>query len=102
MKPFFQELIQSDTPVLLDFWATWCAPCVAMMPVLDELQAELGDQVRIVKLDVDQNLELAVQLKVLGVPTFMLYKNGQQLWQEAGVLTKETLRKAIENAGSAG
>ena len=96
MSSSFDALVNSDTPVLLDFWATWCGPCKAMMPVLDDLKAELGDRVRIVKIDVDKNLDLSVQMKVMGVPTFMLYRNGQELWRQPGVLTKAALREVIE------
>ncbi len=98
MTASFVSLTQSEKPVLIDFWATWCGPCRAMGPVLDDLKADLGDRVRIVKIDVDKNTELAVQMKVMGVPTFMVYKNGQQLWQQAGAVTKEALKKVIENA----
>ncbi len=98
MKSSFEELVNSPTPVLVDFWATWCSPCRAMMPMLDELKAEMGDRVRIVKIDVDQNIDLAVRMKVMGVPMFVLYKNGRELWREAGSLPKETLRQAIEAA----
>lgn len=95
MKSSFQELIQSDTPVLIDFWATWCGPCKTMHPVLDELKSELGERVRIVKIDVDKNLDLAVQMKVMGVPTFALFRNGQELWRDAGVFSKAQLKQTI-------
>ncbi len=69
-----------------------------MAPVLDELKAELGERVRIIKIDVDQNIDLSVQMKVMGVPTFMLYKNGECLWHDAGSFTKTALKKKIEDA----
>jgi thioredoxin 1 len=100
MTDSFNNIIQSEKPVLVDFWATWCGPCRAMAPVLQELKAEMGDRVRIVKIDVDKNTDLAVQMKVMGVPTFMLYKNGILVWSEAGTFTKETLKKHIESAES--
>ncbi|MBL7780185.1 MAG: thioredoxin [Saprospiraceae bacterium] len=98
MKSSFEQLVQSETPVLIDFWATWCGPCRAMAPVLEDLKTEMGDRVRIIKIDVDKNTDLAVQMKVMGVPTLMLYKNGQLLWSEAGVQTKAALKKVIESA----
>lgn len=94
----FESIIQSETPVLFDFHATWCGPCRAMIPVLDELQAELGERVRIVKIDVDEHTDLAVRLQVMGVPTFMLYRNGQELWRQAGVMTKKSLLYVVEAA----
>lgn len=98
MTKSFEELVNAPVPVLVDFWGTWCAPCRAMHPVLDELEAEMGERVRIVRIDVDEHLDLAVSMKVMGVPMFVVFKNGQELWRDAGVLSKETLRKAIEAA----
>lgn len=96
----FEELVQSETPVLVDFHATWCGPCRAMLPVLDDLEAELGERVRIVKVDVDEHTDLAVRMKVMGVPTFMLFREGKELWRQPGVLTKESLKKIIESAAA--
>jgi len=98
MEETFEEIIQSSRPVLIDFFATWCGPCRAMTPVLSELGARLGDRISIVEIDVDQHTDLAVKMKVMGVPTFMIYKNGRQLWSEAGTFTLETLKKNLEDA----
>lgn len=70
-----------------------------MQPVLDDLKSEFGERIRIIKIDVDKNTDLAVQMKVMGVPTFMLFQNGEELWRQPGVLTKEALKKVIEAAG---
>jgi thioredoxin 1 len=93
----FDELIQSDTPILVDFWATWCGPCKTMMPVLDQLKDIWGDRVRIVKIDVDKNTDLAVAQKVMGVPTLALFQNGKELWRDAGVMTVTALREVVES-----
>ncbi|TNE56458.1 MAG: thioredoxin [Bacteroidetes bacterium] len=100
MKSSFQTLINSGTMVLLDFHATWCGPCRAMVPVLDALKDDLGDRVHIYKIDVDENTDLAVQMKVMGVPTFVLFRQGQEVWRQPGVLTKEALINVIEAADS--
>jgi len=91
----FQEIIQSDTPVLVDFFATWCGPCKMLAPILKEVKDQLGNRVSIIKIDVDKNQALAAQYQVRGVPTMMLFQNGQQLWRQSGVLSKEQIASVI-------
>jgi thioredoxin 1 len=96
VKSSFEDLVDSETLVLVDFHAAWCGPCRAMEPVLESLQQDMGAQIQIHKFDVDEHTDLAVRLNVMGVPTFMLYRNGRELWRQPGVLTKEALKKVIE------
>jgi thioredoxin 1 len=91
----FNEIIQSEKPVLIDFFATWCGPCQAMPPILKELKTTLGDKVSVLKIDVDKNQAVAAQYQVRGVPTMILFQNGKQLWRQSGVLSKEDLIKVI-------
>lgn len=92
----FQEIINSDRPTLVDFHATWCGPCKAMAPVLDQLKSEFGDAIRVLKIDVDKNRALANQLNVRGVPTFVLYKSGQIIWKQSGGMSLSTLVSKIK------
>jgi len=91
----FQELIQAETPVLVDFFATWCGPCQMLAPVLKDVKDTLGERVTIIKIDVDKNQSLAAQYQVRGVPTMMLFQNGKQLWRQSGVLSKEQIIETI-------
>lgn len=93
----FQDMINSHPLVLVDFYATWCGPCKALSPILKDLKNELGDQVKIVKVDVDKHQQIAAQLSVRGVPTMILYKNGQQVWRESGVVPLSQLERLIKS-----
>ena len=93
----FDNIIQSEKPVLIDFFATWCGPCKALAPILKEVKDSLGDRISIIKIDVDKNQEIASKYQVRGVPTMILFKNGQQLWRQSGVLSKEEIIKTINN-----
>ncbi len=87
----FTEIINQDKPVLVDFYATWCGPCQTMAPILKQVKDELGEKVTIIKIDVDKNQALASKFQVRGVPTFVLYKNGKQVWKQAGLVSKRDL-----------
>jgi thioredoxin 1 len=91
----FNDIINSEKPVLVDFFATWCGPCQMLLPVLNQVKDSLQDRITIIKIDVDKNQELAQKQQVRGVPTMMLFQNGIQLWRQSGVLTKEEIIKII-------
>lgn len=91
----FNQIIQSDKPVLVDFFATWCGPCQMLAPILKEVKANLGERISIIKIDVDKNQAVASQYQVRGVPTMILFQNGKPLWRQSGVLSKEDIIKFI-------
>ena len=93
----FSELINQNKPVLVDFFAEWCGPCKMMSPILKDIKSTLGDDVSIIKIDVDKNQALAAKYQVRGVPTFLLFKNGKQVWRQSGMLQKEDLLTVISN-----
>jgi thioredoxin 1 len=92
---FESEVLKSATPVLVDFWATWCGPCKALAPKLEELSGSYSGKVKFVKLDVDQNPETASRYGIRGIPTLILFKNGQMVDQVAGNQPKEVIENII-------
>lgn len=92
----FSELIHKETPVLVDFYADWCGPCQTMIPILKTVKEELGDAITIIKINIDKNKSLATTFQVRGVPTFMLYKSGQQVWRQSGIINKNDLIREIK------
>ncbi|MBQ0734743.1 thioredoxin [Aquimarina celericrescens] len=97
MKSNFNTIINSETPVLVDFFADWCGPCKVLTPILKEVKDELGDRIKIVKIDVDKNQPLSAKYQVRGVPTMILFKNGKQLWRQSGVLQKNDIVGVINS-----
>ncbi|WP_134090961.1 thioredoxin [Olivibacter sp. XZL3] len=93
----FSEIIKGQTPVLVDFYAEWCGPCKIMAPILDQVKSRLGDDVIILKVDVDKNPQAANSFQVRGVPTLILFKNGEIKWRQSGVVQQNQLEQVINS-----
>ncbi|UWX54409.1 thioredoxin [Maribacter litopenaei] len=95
MKSSFKNIIDSEVPVLVDFYADWCGSCKMLAPILKQVKDDMGNGLKIVKIDVDKNQKLASKYNVRGVPTMMLFKNGKQLWRQSGVLQKNDIIQIV-------
>ncbi len=92
----FQELVNGDTPVLVDFFTEWCGPCKMMGPILKELKSNMGDRIHVIKIDAEKNPAAAIKYQVRGVPSLILFYQGHILWQQAGVVQAKQLQSIIE------
>ena len=92
----FNDMIHGGQLILVDFFATWCGPCKMMHPILEQLKAEMGDSLRIVKVDVDKNAPLADAYRIQSVPTLVLFRNGEALWRQSGVMPLADLKRLIQ------
>jgi thioredoxin 1 len=95
-KPGFAELIQSSTPVLVDFHAEWCGPCKAMNPLIREVARLVEGKAKVIKVDIDQSQAAAMQFGVQAVPTFIIFKNGKQVWRHSGMIDKQSILSQLE------
>lgn len=95
MKGNFDTIIQSDVPVLVDFYAEWCQPCKVQSPILQDVARELSGKVRVIKIDVDRNPQVAARFRIQGVPTLALFRKGNLLWKQSGVTPKNALVSVV-------
>lgn len=95
----FQNLINENQPVLVDFFAEWCGPCQTMAPILKQVKSELGETVKIIKVDVDKNTQLAANFGIRSVPTLKLFKAGQEVWSGSGLIQASQLKQIIQTKG---
>ena len=93
----FQAILNNSKPVLIDFYAEWCGPCKTMVPILEELKKNMGDQIRILKIDIDKNQALAAKHQIRGVPTLLLIQEDKILWKQSGAVDARTLQMTIQS-----
>lgn len=96
MKENLQSILNDSKPVLVDFFAEWCGPCKVQAPVLKEVKSDIGDSIRILKIDVDKSPAIAQQYQVSSIPTLILFKNGQPIWRQTGVASKQQLVEVLK------
>jgi thioredoxin 1 len=96
----FKEIINSDTPTLIDFHAEWCGPCHQFSPIIQEVKNEMSDKLTVLKIDVDKNQNLAQKLQIMSIPTVIIYRNGKIMWRESGVQSKQILINKINEIAS--
>ncbi|SFZ92296.1 thioredoxin 1 [Flaviramulus basaltis] len=96
MKSSFDNILDTNKIILVDFFAGWCGPCKLLAPILKEVKKDLTDSIKIIKIDVDKNQTLAAKYQVRGVPTMILFKNGNQIWRQSGVLQKNDIISIVK------
>jgi|TARA_Y100000389_G_scaffold527_1_gene478 thioredoxin 1 len=94
----FNEIINSEKPTLVDFYATWCGPCQMLTPILEGVSTEVGDNAKVLKVDIEKNMETASQYGVRSVPTLILFKEGKEVWRQTGLTQKNVLVETINRA----
>jgi len=95
LRKSFKDIVATEPLVLVDFYTEWCGPCKMLKPILEQLHAEMGSEVKILKVDVDRNPKAASEFQIMGVPTLMLFRNGQQVWRQSGVMPLASLKQVI-------
>ena len=94
----FNEIINSEKPTLVDFFATWCSPCQMLSPILESVSTEVGDSAKVLKVDIEKNMDFAREYGVRSVPTLILFKEGKEIWRQAGLTQKTVLVETIKRA----